>query len=183
MPIALEASAGRAYVDYGFHIAPILRGHIDEIPSLIADFGIPSFKIFMFYGKHGLHGRSSAQEQFLTLPERGGRTMAADVTEMGTHPSLDHPARPAYHLMGFDIPTFTPVFVMARSTGRTAHAMEQLAGNALIRRHALTRPVRATAGPRSPPARRGARRRSLVCSSRRTRCAPAPLRCASWSRR
>ena len=69
MPVALDAAAGRAYVDYGFHVAPILRSHIDEIPSLIADFGIPSFKIFMFYGKHGLHGRSAAQEQFLMLPE------------------------------------------------------------------------------------------------------------------
>lgn len=69
MPLALEAAAGRAYVDYGFHVAPILRSHIDEIPSLIADYGIPSFKIFMFYGKHGLHGRSASQEQFLMLPE------------------------------------------------------------------------------------------------------------------
>ena len=69
MPVALDAAAGRAYVDYGFHVAPILRSHIDEIPSLIADFGIPSFKIFMFYGTHGLHGRSASQEQFLMLPE------------------------------------------------------------------------------------------------------------------
>ncbi len=69
LPVALDAAAGRAFVDYSFHVAPILRRHIDEIPSIISDFGIPSFKIFMFYGKHGLHGRSSAQEQFLMLPE------------------------------------------------------------------------------------------------------------------
>ena len=31
--------------------------HIDEIPSLITDLGVTSFKIFMFYGSHGLHGR------------------------------------------------------------------------------------------------------------------------------
>ena len=69
LPIALEATEGNAFVDYGFHVAPILRQHIDEIPSIIEDFGVPSFKIFMFYGKYGLHGRSSAQEQFLMLPE------------------------------------------------------------------------------------------------------------------
>ena len=69
LPDAFKAAEGRAFVDYGFHVAPILREHIDEIPSLIADFGIPSFKIFMFYGKHGLHGRSNSQEQFLMLPE------------------------------------------------------------------------------------------------------------------
>ena len=68
LPDALAAASGRAYVDYGFHVAPILSEHLDEIPSLIEDFGIPSFKIFMFYGKHGLHGRSSDQEQFLMLP-------------------------------------------------------------------------------------------------------------------
>lgn len=68
LPVALEQATGRAFVDYGFHVAPILRQHIDEIPDLIADFGVPSFKIFMFYGRHGLHGRSSGQEQFLMLP-------------------------------------------------------------------------------------------------------------------
>lgn len=69
MPLAFEATRSRAYVDYGFHVAPILRQHLEEIPELISTFGVPSFKIFMFYGKHGLHGRSSDQEKFLMLPE------------------------------------------------------------------------------------------------------------------
>lgn len=69
LPDALAAIEGNAYVDYGLHVAPILKSHIDEIPTLIEDFGIPSFKIFMFYGRHGLHGRSSSQEQFLMIPE------------------------------------------------------------------------------------------------------------------
>lgn len=69
MPVALEAAAGKAYVDYGFHVAPILKHHIAEIPDLISEFGIPSFKIFMFYGRHGLHGRSNDQSQFLMIPE------------------------------------------------------------------------------------------------------------------
>ncbi len=57
----------------------------------------------------------------------------AMLAEKGIHPNLDYPTGPAYHLMGFDIPTFTPIFVMARITGWTAHVMEQLADNALIR--------------------------------------------------
>lgn len=69
LPDALAATEGNAYIDYGFHVAPIMKKHIEEIPSLIEDFGIPSFKIFMFYGRHGLHGRSSSQEQFLMIPE------------------------------------------------------------------------------------------------------------------
>ncbi|MEI5582853.1 MULTISPECIES: bifunctional 2-methylcitrate synthase/citrate synthase [unclassified Agromyces] len=48
-------------------------------------------------------------------------------------PNLDYPAGPAYHLMGWDTETFTPLFVASRVTGWTAHIMEQHASNALIR--------------------------------------------------
>ncbi|MBO1268554.1 bifunctional 2-methylcitrate synthase/citrate synthase [Arthrobacter cavernae] len=51
----------------------------------------------------------------------------------GIKPNLDYPAGPTYHLMGFDTPMFTPLFVASRITGWTAHIMEQLASNALIR--------------------------------------------------
>lgn len=53
--------------------------------------------------------------------------------EKGLHPNLDFPSGPAYHLMGFETPTFTPLFVMSRITGWTAHILEQLRSNALIR--------------------------------------------------
>ncbi len=58
---------------------------------------------------------------------------AVMLREKKLHPNLDFPTGPAYHLMGFDIPTFTPIFVMSRITGWTAHIIEQLAANALIR--------------------------------------------------
>ncbi|MCT9626966.1 bifunctional 2-methylcitrate synthase/citrate synthase [Pseudarthrobacter equi] len=48
-------------------------------------------------------------------------------------PNLDYPAGPTYHLMGFDTATFTPLFVASRITGWTAHIMEQLDSNSLIR--------------------------------------------------
>jgi citrate synthase len=51
----------------------------------------------------------------------------------GLHPNLDYPAGPAYHLIGFDTPMFTPIFVAARVTGWTAHIVEQLAANSLVR--------------------------------------------------
>ncbi|HTQ22663.1 bifunctional 2-methylcitrate synthase/citrate synthase [Mycobacterium sp.] len=51
----------------------------------------------------------------------------------GIKPNLDFPTGPAYYLMGFDINCFTPIFVMSRITGWTAHIMEQVASNALIR--------------------------------------------------
>ncbi|MEJ6489524.1 bifunctional 2-methylcitrate synthase/citrate synthase [Leucobacter sp. USCH14] len=51
----------------------------------------------------------------------------------GIHSNLDYPSGPAYHLIGFDTPMFTPIFVAARVTGWTAHIMEQAEANALIR--------------------------------------------------
>jgi 2-methylcitrate synthase len=49
------------------------------------------------------------------------------------HPNLDFPAGPVYYLMGFDIDLFTPIFVMARVVGWTAHVSEQLAENRIVR--------------------------------------------------
>src|SRR5690606_7271855 len=67
VPVALDAMAGRSFVDHALHLAPMTAEHIAEIPSLIEDFGIVSFKIFMFYGGHGLHGRSDDQAAFLMI--------------------------------------------------------------------------------------------------------------------
>jgi citrate synthase len=55
------------------------------------------------------------------------------VERKGIYPNLDYPSGPAYNLIGFDTLTFTPLFVAARVTGWTAHIMEQLSSNALIR--------------------------------------------------
>ena len=49
------------------------------------------------------------------------------------HPNVDYPTGPAYHLMGFDTDFFTPIFVMSRITGWSAHIIEQHASNKLIR--------------------------------------------------
>ena len=49
------------------------------------------------------------------------------------HPNLDYPTGPTYHLMGFDTDFFTPIFVISRITGWSAHIMEQHTANKLIR--------------------------------------------------
>lgn len=49
------------------------------------------------------------------------------------HPNLDFPAGPAYYMMGFEIEFFTPIFVMARTTGWSAHIIEQANNNRIIR--------------------------------------------------
>ncbi|MDG4762540.1 dihydroorotase family protein [Solwaraspora sp. WMMD406] len=67
-PEVLERTNGRSVIDFGFHLAPMTAEHIDEIPMLIDRHGVTSFKIFMFYGSHGLHGRSTDQSGFLMIP-------------------------------------------------------------------------------------------------------------------
>lgn len=55
------------------------------------------------------------------------------VSQKKIHPNLDFPAGPAYYMMGFEIDFFTPIFVMARTTGWSAHIMEQANNNRIIR--------------------------------------------------
>jgi allantoinase len=70
-PEVLSISEGRYWSDYGYHLAPIQGRHIDEMEMLATEFGVPSFKIFMFYGGYGLHGKAGtdAQRHFLMLDE------------------------------------------------------------------------------------------------------------------
>ncbi|MDR3456946.1 MAG: bifunctional 2-methylcitrate synthase/citrate synthase [Verrucomicrobiae bacterium] len=72
----------------------------------------------------------TGNEKWLEIAEILETTMRE---QKNIHPNLDFPSGPAYYMMGFDIDMFTPFFVMARITGWTAHIMEQLADNRLIR--------------------------------------------------
>src|SRR6185436_5273178 len=60
---------GKFHVDYAYHLAPMNRQHIGEMNQLVRDYGVSSFKIFMFYGSHGLHGSSNSQQDFLMIGE------------------------------------------------------------------------------------------------------------------
>ncbi|MBI2491546.1 MAG: dihydroorotase family protein [Candidatus Rokubacteria bacterium] len=68
-PEVLRLSEGRYHCDYAYHLAPLAASHVDEMEALATAHGVPSFKIFMFYGGHGLHGQAGADEQrrFLML--------------------------------------------------------------------------------------------------------------------
>ena len=67
MPEVRKLSEGRFWVDYGYHVAPIESRHLGEMEYLALEQGVTSFKIFMFYGGYGLHGKSDQQNQFLML--------------------------------------------------------------------------------------------------------------------
>lgn len=54
-------------------------------------------------------------------------------TEKGIYPNVDFPAAYAYYILGIPIDLYTPIFVIARVSGWSAHVLEQLANNRLIR--------------------------------------------------
>ncbi len=54
-------------------------------------------------------------------------------SEKNIHPNVDFPAAYAYYLLGIPIELYTPIFVISRTSGWCAHAIEQLDNNRLIR--------------------------------------------------
>jgi citrate synthase len=48
-------------------------------------------------------------------------------------PNLDWPAARVYHALGLPVKVFTPIFVVARMSGWTAHVIEQIGDNRIIR--------------------------------------------------
>jgi citrate synthase len=67
-----------------------------------------------------------------------GEAMADIIEEMmaaekNMFPNLDWPAGRLYHAMGLEVSLYTPIFVMSRVAGWSAHVIEQLDNNRLIR--------------------------------------------------
>jgi dihydroorotase (multifunctional complex type) len=58
-PEVLEATEGHSRVDYGYHLAPMVREQVGEIERLVAEDGVTSFKYYMFYKGLDLSGASS----------------------------------------------------------------------------------------------------------------------------
>jgi allantoinase len=64
LPEVLAASDGRAHIDYGYHLAPMTSGQLDEIEWLAGEAGIASFKYYMFYKGLNLAGDSEDADAF-----------------------------------------------------------------------------------------------------------------------
>jgi citrate synthase len=96
----------------------------------------------------GLAHRSEEGRQLMAVYDSLEQAM---LDSKGLYPNLDYPTGPVYHLMGLDRPTFTPIFVMSRVTGWTAHIIEQKAHNALIRPLSAYVGVSRRAVPDRPP--------------------------------
>lgn len=76
--------------------------------------------------------QNHGEEKWVEIYEIMAKTMF-DNTSINIRPNLDFPTGPAYYILGFPIEFFTPIFVMSRITGWTAHIVEQNESNSLIR--------------------------------------------------
>ncbi len=74
-------------------------------------------------GNMGLYEKSTAIEQ----------TMATAVAAKGIYPNVDFYSATTYHCIGLPLDLFTPMFVVGRVGGWSAHVLEQLGDNRLFR--------------------------------------------------
>jgi len=89
------------------------------------DSRVPTMKHYMFKVAKLLK-----KEKYTEMYEILEKTM---LERKNIHPNVDFPCGPTYYMMGIDIDFYTPIFVMSRITGWSAHIMEQHASNKLIR--------------------------------------------------
>jgi citrate synthase len=75
------------------------------------------------------------------LEELAARVETMMLDRKRLKPNLDWPAARVYHALGLPVKVFTPIFVVARMSGWTAHCIEQIGDNRLIR------PLSAYVGP------------------------------------
>ncbi|MGW0808686.1 dihydroorotase [Nonomuraea sp. NPDC002799] len=91
-PEVLDAVAGRAWTDYGFHLAPMTTGQIDEIPTLVAEHGVTSFKYYMFYKGFDLAANSRDAQAF-TMGDEYDLGHLFLIMEKLAETQRDHPGR------------------------------------------------------------------------------------------
>ena len=89
------------------------------------DSRVPTMKHYMFKVAKILK-----KEKYTRIYEILEKVM---IDKKNIHPNVDFPCGPTYYMMGIDIDFYTPIFVMSRITGWSAHIMEQHASNKLIR--------------------------------------------------
>ena len=89
------------------------------------DSRVPTMKHYLFKVARLLN-----KEKYTKIYETLSKTM---IERKNIHPNVDFPCGPLYYMMGIDIDFYTPIFVMSRITGWSAHVMEQHTSNKLIR--------------------------------------------------
>lgn len=137
---------------------PLHGGANEEAMKMILEIGEPSKaeawirdalatkKKIMGFG-HREYKKRDPRAIYMTevakqLCQKSGQTKWAEIantlehvmeTEKNIFPNVDFPAAYAYYVLDIPIDLYTPIFVVARVSGWSAHALEQLANNRLIR--------------------------------------------------
>ncbi|MGE0406570.1 MAG: citrate synthase [Candidatus Korobacteraceae bacterium] len=75
-------------------------------------------------------GESSGQPKWFQMSQKIEEFIKA---EKKLNANVDFYSASTYHVLGIDVDLFTPLFAMSRMSGWTAHVLEQLADNRLIR--------------------------------------------------
>ena len=75
-------------------------------------------------------GEQTGRPRWFAISERIEKLMKA---ETGIDANVDFYSASTYHVLGIPIDLFTPIFVVSRVAGWTAHVLEQYANNRLIR--------------------------------------------------
>jgi 2-methylcitrate synthase/citrate synthase II len=141
---------------------PLHGGANEEAMKMILEIGGPenaeawvrdalaNKKKIMGFG-HREYKHSDSRANYLTrvakeLGKEKGNTKWGDIAdilervmreEKNLFPNVDFPAAYAYYLLGIPIDLYTPIFVVSRVSGWSAHALEQLRNNRLIRPTAI----------------------------------------------
>jgi len=64
LPEVLALTAGNAHTDYGYHLGIMTAEQLDEVPALVGDHGVGSFKFYMFYIGLNLAADSTAASAY-----------------------------------------------------------------------------------------------------------------------
>jgi dihydroorotase (multifunctional complex type) len=91
-PEVLRAVEGHAKVDYGFHLAPMTAEHITEIPWLVDEHGVTSFKYYMFYKGLNLSADSRDAKAY-TMAEEYDLGHLFEIMEKVAEVDARHPGR------------------------------------------------------------------------------------------
>ncbi|WP_258104983.1 citrate/2-methylcitrate synthase [Marinoscillum sp. MHG1-6] len=135
-------------------------GSVDKAEAFLRDKIANKAKVMGF--GHRIYRKGDSRVGIMTemgkeLAEKKGLTKWHDISavlekimveEKGIFPNLDFPAATAYYLLDIPIELYTPIFVVARITGWTAHIIEQHEDNRIIRPEAnYIGPAKRTVNP------------------------------------
>ena len=135
-------------------------GSLDQVDTYVADclaqkrkiMGI-GHRVYKVLDPRAPHLKRMAQilssklgdPKWIQMSERIAEIM---LTEKNLHANVDFYSATVYYSLGIPTDLFTPIFAIARTSGWTAHVLEQLADNRLIRPQSVyTGPVGLTVTP------------------------------------